>query len=32
MNRAEEVHILLIEPAGTPNTVDPDTAASKVTI
>jgi hypothetical protein len=25
----EEVHILLIEPAGTPNTGDPATAASR---
>lgn len=29
---AEEVHILLIEPAGTPNTGDPATAAVKMTI
>jgi mannose-6-phosphate isomerase-like protein (cupin superfamily) len=26
----EEVHLLLIEPAGTPNTGDPETAAVKV--
>ena len=26
---AEEVHLLLIEPAGTPNTGDPETAAPK---
>jgi mannose-6-phosphate isomerase-like protein (cupin superfamily) len=29
---AEEVHLLLIEPAGTPNTGNPDTAAAKVRI
>ena len=29
---AEEVHLLLIEPAGTPNTGDPATAAVKTTI
>ena len=28
----EEVHILLIEPSGTPNTGDPETAATKVAI
>lgn len=28
----EEAHILLIEPAGTPNTGDPETAAAKVEI
>jgi mannose-6-phosphate isomerase-like protein (cupin superfamily) len=28
----EEVHLLLIEPAGTPNTGDPGTAAVKATI
>ncbi|HYJ29351.1 MAG TPA: cupin domain-containing protein [Allosphingosinicella sp.] len=28
----EETHILLIEPAGTPNTGDPATAATKVAI
>jgi mannose-6-phosphate isomerase-like protein (cupin superfamily) len=28
----EEVHLLLIEPAGTPNTGDPATAAPRVTI
>ncbi len=27
-----EVHLLLIEPAGTPNTGDPNTAAKQVTI
>ena len=27
-----EAHLLLIEPAGTPNTGDPDTAATKVAI
>jgi mannose-6-phosphate isomerase-like protein (cupin superfamily) len=29
---AEETHILLIEPAGTPNTGDPATAAAKQAI
>ena len=29
---AEEVHLLLIEPAGTPNTGDPETAAVKTAI
>ncbi|HEY1453236.1 MAG TPA: cupin domain-containing protein [Roseiarcus sp.] len=29
---AEEVHLMLIEPAGTPNTGDPATAAIKTTI
>ena len=29
---AEEVHLLLIEPAGTPNTGDPRTAAVKTAI
>jgi mannose-6-phosphate isomerase-like protein (cupin superfamily) len=29
---AEEVHLLLIEPAGTPNTGDPATAAVKTRI
>lgn len=29
---AEEVHLLLIEPAGTPNTGDPATAAAKEAI
>lgn len=29
---AEETHLLLIEPAGTPNTGDPATAAEKVEI
>ena len=29
---AEEVHVLLIEPAGTPNTGDPATAAVKTRI
>ena len=29
---AEEVHLLLIEPAGTPNTGDPGTAAVKTAI
>lgn len=29
---AEEVHLLLIEPAGTPNTGDPATAAAKVAL
>ena len=29
---AEEVHLLLIEPAGTPNTGDPATAAAKTRI
>ena len=29
---AEEVHLLLIEPAGTPNTGDPATAAVKTAI
>ena len=29
---AEEAHLLLIEPAGTPNTGDPATAATKETI
>ena len=29
---AEEVHLLLIEPAGTPNTGDPATAAVKTMI
>jgi hypothetical protein len=28
----EEVHMLLIEPAGTPNTGDPKTAAERRTI
>jgi mannose-6-phosphate isomerase-like protein (cupin superfamily) len=28
----EEVHLLLIEPTGTPNTGDPDTAAPRKTI
>ena len=28
----EEVHLLLIEPTGTPNTGDPTTAASRVVI
>jgi mannose-6-phosphate isomerase-like protein (cupin superfamily) len=28
----EEVHLVLIEPAGTPNTGDPETAVRKVTI
>jgi mannose-6-phosphate isomerase-like protein (cupin superfamily) len=28
----EETHVLLIEPAGTPNTGDPATAAKKVAI
>jgi len=28
----EETHLLLIEPAGTPNTGDPKTAATKTTI
>lgn len=28
----EEVHLLLIEPAGTPNTGDPETAAVKIAI
>lgn len=28
----EEVHLLLIEPAGTPNTGDPATAAAKVAL
>ena len=27
-----EAHLLLIEPAGTPNTGDPDTAATKVAL
>jgi mannose-6-phosphate isomerase-like protein (cupin superfamily) len=29
---AEETHLLLIEPSGTPNTGDPQTAALRVTI
>ena len=29
---AEEAHVLLIEPAGTPNTGDPDTAATVTAI
>lgn len=29
---AEEVHLLLIEPAGTPNTGDPATAATKASL
>lgn len=28
----EEVHMLLIEPAGTPNTGDPSTAAARRTL
>lgn len=28
----EETHLIIIEPAGTPNTGDPDTAAVKTTI
>ena len=28
----EEVHMLLIEPAGTPNTGDPKTAAARRTL
>ena len=28
----QEAHLLLIEPQGTPNTGDPETAATKVTI
>jgi mannose-6-phosphate isomerase-like protein (cupin superfamily) len=28
----QEAHLLLIEPAGTPNTGNPDTAADKVTV
>lgn len=29
---AEEVHVLLIEPTGTPNTGDPETAAPRRTV